>query len=92
MRAAIYARVSTKDGRQDTENQLRQLMKESIELAHVINDYLDGKDTLDHVKEEMGDCDNLISQFEEHWNDGAIHCIVKEKRERQLQRIREEKK
>jgi DNA invertase Pin-like site-specific DNA recombinase len=25
MRAAIYARVSTKDGRQDTENQLRQL-------------------------------------------------------------------
>src|SRR5580704_16585282 len=25
MRTAIYARVSTKDGRQDTENQLRQL-------------------------------------------------------------------
>jgi predicted site-specific integrase-resolvase len=27
MRAAIYARVSTKDGRQDTENQLRQLRR-----------------------------------------------------------------
>jgi len=27
MRAAIYARVSTKDGRQDTENQLAQLRK-----------------------------------------------------------------
>src|ERR1035438_5620035 len=27
MKAAIYARVSTKDGKQDTENQLRQLRK-----------------------------------------------------------------
>lgn len=72
------------------QNQLRQLAKEAIELAHAINDHLDGKDTIEHVKEEMGDCDNLIGQFAEYWNDGAIHCIVKEKRERQIQRIKAE--
>jgi DNA invertase Pin-like site-specific DNA recombinase len=42
MQAAIYARVSTKDGRQDVENQLRQLR----EYAHtqqwtVVHEYID---------------------------------------------------
>ena len=69
--------------------QLGQLAKEAIELAHSINDYLDGKDTLDHVIEEMGDCDNLISQFEEHWGDGKIFMVVREKQARQIQRMKE---
>jgi DNA invertase Pin-like site-specific DNA recombinase len=42
MQAAIYARVSTKDGRQDVENQLRQLR----EFAHtqqwtIVHEYID---------------------------------------------------
>lgn len=69
--------------------QMKQLGKESIELAHAINDFLDGKDTLEHVQEEMGDCLNLIEQFSEHWNDGKLYCIVQAKQERQLQRIKE---
>jgi DNA invertase Pin-like site-specific DNA recombinase len=42
MRAAIYARVSTKDGRQDTENQLRQLraFAETQEWI-VVHEYVD---------------------------------------------------
>jgi DNA invertase Pin-like site-specific DNA recombinase len=42
MRTAIYARVSTKDGRQDTENQLRQLraFAETQEWT-VVHEYVD---------------------------------------------------
>jgi len=42
MRTAIYARVSTKDGRQDTENQLRQLraFAETQEWI-VVHEYVD---------------------------------------------------
>ena len=69
--------------------QMQQLAKEAVELAHVINDYLDGKDTLEHVIEEMGDCQNLIGQFEEHWGDGKIFMVVREKQARQIQRIKE---
>lgn len=72
------------------KNQLRQLTKEAIELAHVINDFLDGKDTIEHVKEEMADCLNLIEQFEEYFNDAEISCIVQEKRKRQMERIKQE--
>lgn len=42
MRIAIYARVSTKDGRQDTENQLRQLrvFAETMKWT-VVHEYVD---------------------------------------------------
>ena len=41
-RAAIYARVSTKDGRQDTENQLRQLRTfASTQDWSVVHEYVD---------------------------------------------------
>ena len=47
MRAAIYARVSTKDGRQDTENQLRQLRAfaetQDWEVVHEYVDRASGK-------------------------------------------------
>lgn len=67
--------------------QLQQLTKEAIELAHAINDYLDDKDTLDHVQEEMGDVLNLLDQFSEYWADGKLYCIIAEKRKRQMQKI-----
>jgi DNA invertase Pin-like site-specific DNA recombinase len=42
MRTAIYARVSTKDGRQDTENQLRQLREfASTQGWTVVHEYVD---------------------------------------------------
>jgi DNA invertase Pin-like site-specific DNA recombinase len=42
MRIAIYARVSTKDGRQDTENQLRQLREFSATQGWtVVHEYVD---------------------------------------------------
>ena len=41
-RAAIYARVSTKDGRQDTENQLRQLRTfAATEDWSIVHEYVD---------------------------------------------------
>lgn len=42
MRTAIYARVSTKDGRQDTENQLRQLRDFAATQGWtVVHEYID---------------------------------------------------
>src|SRR5580658_1158608 len=42
MRTAIYARVSTKDGRQDTENQLRQLRDFAVTQGWtVVHEYVD---------------------------------------------------
>jgi DNA invertase Pin-like site-specific DNA recombinase len=47
MKTAIYARVSTKDGRQDTENQLRQLREfastQNWAIAHEYVDHASGK-------------------------------------------------
>lgn len=42
MRTAIYARVSTKDGRQDTENQLRQLRAFAVtQNWTIVHEYVD---------------------------------------------------
>jgi DNA invertase Pin-like site-specific DNA recombinase len=42
MKIAIYARVSTKDGRQDTENQLRQLRQfAASQHWEIVNEYTD---------------------------------------------------
>jgi DNA invertase Pin-like site-specific DNA recombinase len=42
MRTAIYARVSTKDGRQDTENQLRQLRQfAGTQNWTIVSEYVD---------------------------------------------------
>jgi DNA invertase Pin-like site-specific DNA recombinase len=49
MKAAIYARVSLRDGRQDVDNQLRVLREHAAKEGHqVIREYIDhasGKDT-----------------------------------------------
>lgn len=70
------------------KNQLIQLQKECTELAHAINDYLDNKDILEHVEEEMGDVSNLIGQFEEYWNNGNIYSWRVKKQARQMERIK----
>ena len=55
MKAAIYARVSTKDGRQDVESQLRQLR----EFAHsqqwtVVHEYIDHASGKRSDREQLG--------------------------------------
>lgn len=72
------------------ETQLKNLMKEAIELAHAINDYLDGKDTIEHIKEEMADCQNIIEQFEEHFNDASINIIKYQKQNEQREHMKNE--
>lgn len=69
--------------------QMGQLAKEAVELAHAINNYRDGKGTLEQVKDEMGDCLNIIEQFSQHWNDGSVYNVVRRKQQRQLDRIKE---
>ena len=41
--------------------------------------------------EEMGDVLNIIEQFEQHWGDGRLYKIKFSKRERQLERIKNER-
>ena len=54
MRAAIYARVSTKDGRQDVENQLRQLR----EYAHT-QQWSIVREFVDHASGKRNDREQL---------------------------------
>jgi DNA invertase Pin-like site-specific DNA recombinase len=54
MQAAIYARVSTKDGRQDVENQLRQLR----EYAHT-QQWTIGREYIDHASGKRSDREQL---------------------------------
>ena len=61
-------------------------------FIEAIENYLIGKDTLEHIQEEMGDVSNLICQFEEHWNDGKVHCWKELKIKRQIDRIKKEQK
>jgi len=70
------------------KHQMEQLRKEAIELAHAIDEFADGKGSLENVQEEMGDCMNLLGQFEEHWGDGKLYCVVAQKRERQIERMK----
>ena len=58
MRTAIYARVSTKDGRQDTENQLRQLRDfAATQKWTVVHEYVD------HASGKHGDRDQFQKMF-----------------------------
>lgn len=59
MRAAIYARVSTKDGRQDTENQLRQLRQfASTQGWQITAEYVD------RASGKRGDREQFLKMFE----------------------------
>lgn len=83
--------------------QLKKLAEESIELIIAI--YRRKKISVleiltlfflkrkgDNIYEEMGDVSNLISQFEEHENNGRIYQWRELKKTRQIMRIDNEKK
>jgi DNA invertase Pin-like site-specific DNA recombinase len=58
MKVALYARVSTKDGRQDTDNQLRQLRAFAVtQECVVIHEYVD------HASGKHGDREQFQSMF-----------------------------
>ena len=55
MNAAIYARVSTKDGRQDVENQLRQLREYALtQQWTVVHEYIDYASGKRNDREQLG--------------------------------------
>jgi DNA invertase Pin-like site-specific DNA recombinase len=58
MKAAIYARVSTKDGRQDVENQLRQLR----EYAHT-QQWTVEREYIDHASGKRSDREQLVQML-----------------------------
>jgi DNA invertase Pin-like site-specific DNA recombinase len=58
MKSAIYARVSTKDGRQDSENQLRQLREFAATQGWtIIHEYVD------KASGKRGDRDQFLKMF-----------------------------
>jgi DNA invertase Pin-like site-specific DNA recombinase len=58
MKTAIYARVSTKDGRQDTENQLRQLRDFAAKMDwEIVHEYVD------RASGKRGDRDQFQKMF-----------------------------
>lgn len=59
MKAAIYARVSTKDGRQDTENQLRQLRQFASTQAWTVT-----FEYVDRASGKRGDREQFLKMFE----------------------------
>lgn len=70
------------------ETQLKKLKEDAIKLASVIENYLNEKDTVEHVKEKMADCQNVIEQFEEHFNDASINIIKCQKQNEQRGEMR----
>ena len=71
-----------------TETQLKKLKEDAIELAYVIENYLDEKDTVYRLKEKKADCQNIIEQFEEHFNDASINIIKCQKQNEQREEMR----
>lgn len=74
------------------EKQIKKLKEESIELTESITEWENGEGTLDHIKEEMADVENLSMQLQEHWNDTKVYKIRLYKEKRQMARIKKEKK
>ena len=70
------------------ETQLKELKKDAIELAYVIDIFLMKKDTIDCVKGKMADCQNIIEQFEEHFNDASINILKCQKQNEQREKMR----
>jgi DNA invertase Pin-like site-specific DNA recombinase len=59
MRTALYARVSTRDGRQDTENQLRQLRDFAASQGWVVV-----REYIDQASGKSGDRPGFLQMFE----------------------------
>lgn len=75
------------------ENQLKKLHEEVYELIESIIKYENGKDSIRHVTEELGDVEFLLYQFRSHYKikPRKIMNIRRFKARRQLGRIANEK-
>lgn len=68
--------------------QLDHMRKESVELAHALDRYLDGKDSFDHVEEEMADVLLLACQVMEYLEiEDRINAVMDMKVDRTLSHI-----
>lgn len=75
------------------KNQLLKLHEECGELQEAIIEHLADPTSfkkLQHLKEEIGDVDNLNDQFKEEFGDGFIEMSKYSKMERQRGRIKKE--
>ena len=61
-----------------SEKQLLKLVEELDELKEAIINFTDGKDTKEHIIEEIADVENLIYQITELWNCSSFLHIVKD--------------
>ena len=71
------------------ENQLKKLHEEVYELIESIIKYENGKDSIEHVTEELGDVEFLLYQFRSHYKikTRKIMNVRRFKARRQLGRI-----
>lgn len=77
-------------------NQLKKLNEEVFELIEAIREHDDNVArhmSKEHVEEEFADVMTLLGQFKHYYelNDKNIKKIMQFKRERQLERMKEEK-
>lgn len=61
-----------------SEKQLLKLLEELDELKEAIINFTDGKDTKEHVIEEIADVDNLIYQIVDLWGCENFLNIVRD--------------
>lgn len=61
-----------------SEKQLLKLVEELDELKEAIINFTDGKDTKEHVIEEIADVENLIYQITDLWDCSNFLNIVKD--------------
>ncbi len=74
-------------------NQQRKLNEEVFELQEAITTYEINKDDIEHIAEELSDCEVLIAQIKEYYNipDCTITRFKEFKVNRQMKRIIKEK-
>lgn len=61
-----------------SEKQLLKLVEELDELKEAIINFTDGKDTKEHVIEEIADVENLLYQITDLWDCSNFLNIVKD--------------
>lgn len=73
------------------EHQQEKLNEEHLELQKAITMYECGKDTKEHIAEEIADCENMLGQFREYYEipKPTITRVCIFKQDRQLKRIKE---
>lgn len=73
--------------------QLKYFQSEVFELNESIIKEQCGEDDINHIAEEIADCEIFLRQFREYYNisENDIENIIKYKIDRQLERIENEK-